>query len=86
VPNWPTRDGTRPTEMGKNGVFKAVLLSSTANRLARIVKHSGKVLWTHRQLRIKFVTNGPTRDGTRPAKMGKNGVFKAVLHSSTATG
>jgi len=33
----------------------------------------------------KFLTNGPTRDGTRPAKMGKNDVFKAVLHSGTAT-
>jgi len=56
--NGPTRDGTRPAEMGKNGVFKADLHSSSATRWPRIVSPSGKVLCTHNQLRIKFVTNG----------------------------
>jgi len=55
----------------KNGLFKALLHSSAATRGPRIVKPSGKVLWTHSQLRFKFVPNGQTRDGAGPLKWAK---------------
>jgi len=66
-----TRDGTRPTEMSKTGLFEGVLHSSNATRLPRASKPYEKFIRTPCKHK-KIVPYGPTRDGTRPAEMGEN--------------